>query len=67
MKYEYKVINHDRTNKDTFDVLLPSIETELNELGNDSWELVSSVDLNTFIFKRPKTSKKDREQSLLKG
>jgi hypothetical protein len=30
-----------------------ALETKLNELGEDGWELVLCLDRNPFIFKRP--------------
>ena len=40
-KWEYKVI------KATF-------LSELNRLGNEGWELITQLNSNTMIFKRPK-------------
>ena len=50
-KWEYKVINITKQAL-TPSKLISNMETELNELGQDGWELVSADGLKVFMFKR---------------
>jgi hypothetical protein len=62
-KFEYKVIVYDTKGVFGGDVEAHQIENNLNVLGNDGWELVSSTSTNqsygssksiVFVFKRKK-------------
>jgi hypothetical protein len=55
MQYEYKVLKHDFKSGE-------QIETELNTLGDDEWELVG-VDEYRYILKRCRTVQNESEPS----
>ena len=42
MKYEYKVLNLEQKSALSAKVDVETLEDELNKLGNDGWDLVSS-------------------------
>ncbi len=62
-KFEYKVIAYDTTGFFGGNVNTGELESRLDQLGNDGWEMVSSASTNqsygsskslVFIFKRKK-------------
>lgn len=62
-KFEYKVIAYDTTGFFGGNVDTEELESRLDQLGNDGWEMVSSASTNqsygsskslVFIFKRKK-------------